>query len=61
MIFQYVLRNSKINALILQKLLASLNILVYTEFILVRFCRKLLAYRYTLESVPGTTSTKQQV
>ena len=29
-------------------------ILVYTEFILVRLCRKLLAYRYTLESVPGT-------
>ena len=26
----------------------------YTEFILVRLCRKLLAYRNTLEYVPGT-------
>jgi hypothetical protein len=28
--------------------------LVYTEFILVRLCRKLNAYRHTFESVPGT-------
>ena len=28
--------------------------LVYTEFILVWLCRKLLAYRNTLESFPGT-------
>ena len=26
--------------------------LVYTEFVLVRLCRKLLAYRNTLETVP---------
>ena len=28
--------------------------LVYTDFILVPLCRKLLAYRHTLKSVPGT-------
>ena len=28
--------------------------LVYTEFILVQMCRKLLAYRNTLQSLPGT-------
>ena len=28
--------------------------LLYTEFVLVWLCRKLLAYRNTLESVPGT-------
>ena len=33
--------------------LASYYFLVYTELILVRLCRKLLAYRNTLESVPG--------
>ena len=31
-----------------------LDVLVYTEFILVRLCRKLLAYINTLESIPGT-------
>ena len=31
----------------------TIKILVYTEFILVRLWRKLLAYRNTLESVPG--------
>ena len=30
----------------------NINIILYTEFILVRLCRKLLAYK-TLESVPG--------
>ena len=32
----------------------SVYALVYTEFILVRLWKKLLAYRNTLESVPGT-------
>ena len=31
-----------------------LNLLVYTEFILIRLLRKLLTYINTLESVPGT-------
>ena len=30
------------------------DLLLYTEFILVRLCRNLLAYRNTVESVPGT-------
>ena len=29
-------------------------ILVYTKFVLVRLCRKLFAYKNTVESVPGT-------
>jgi hypothetical protein len=32
----------------------SIPFLVYTEFILVRLCRKLLAYKHTFESIPGT-------
>jgi hypothetical protein len=31
-----------------------MSLLVYTEFILVRLCRKLLADKHTFESVPGT-------
>ena len=35
-------------------LIADMFSLVYTEFILVRLWRKLLAYINTLESIPGT-------
>ena len=45
----------KVTFLLLPLATCYIYVLVYTEFILTQLCRKLLAYRNTLESVPETT------